>query len=163
MGADDGGDAERTVLGELEDLEVVEDDRLGEWRGKRGEGAGVQEKSMATEAGAQAGDGGRGAGEGARDLAMGGAGLEQGGDGAEELRALQVIEKREAILGEGTAAAPAEEARDAPAATGEVGAVETDRETAGGASMFGAGGPGAEAGPEIVHSFEGSTGPAHDG
>ena len=115
MGADGGGDTERTVLGELEDLEVVEDDRLGERRGKRGKGAGVQEKSMATEAGAQAGDGGGGADEGACNLAMGGAGLEQGGDGAEELGALQVIEKREAVLGKGTAAALTEEARDASA------------------------------------------------
>ena len=118
---------------------------------------------MATKAGAQAGDGGGGAAEGACDLAMGGSGLEQGGDGAEELRALQVIEKREAVLGEGAAATPAEEARDAPAATGEVGAVEANREMSGGAPMFGAGGPGAEAGSEIVHSFEGGPGPAHEG
>ncbi len=72
---------------------------------------------MATESGAQAGNGGRGADEGACNLAMGGAGLEQGGDGAEELGALQVIEKREAVLGKGAAAAPTEESWDAPAAT----------------------------------------------
>jgi hypothetical protein len=61
---------------------------------------------------------------------MGGAGLQEGGDGTEELRALEVVEKREAVLGEGAAAALAEESGDPPAAPGEVGAMETDRETA---------------------------------
>jgi hypothetical protein len=162
-GADGGGDTERTVLGELEDLEVVEDDRFGDRRGKSVEGASLEKQSMAAESSAEAGDGGGSAAHGTGNLAMGGAGLEKGRDGTEQLRALEVIEQREAVLGEGAAAAETEKARDAPAAKGEVGAVETDRETAASAAMFGAGGPGAEAGPEIVQSLDGGSWPAHGG
>ena len=73
---------------------------------------------MAAESSAEAGDGGGSAAHGTGNLAMGGAGLKEGSDGTEELRALEVIEQREAVLGEGAAAAETEKARDAPAAKG---------------------------------------------
>ena len=161
-GPDGGGDPERIVLGELEDFKVVEDDRLGQRAGKRSEGMGMQKNGMAAEAGAEARDGGGGAGEGARNLAMCGAGLEEGGDGTEQLRALQIVKKRKTALGEGAAAAQAEEPRYAPAVVGEVGAMESNREAAAVAPMLRAGGPGAEAGPEILHAFKGGAWPAHE-
>ncbi len=123
----------------------------------------MEKKSMATETGTEAGDGRGSAAHGTRDLAISGTGLEESGDGTEQLRALEVIEQREAVLGEGASTEQTEESGDAPAAPGEVCAVATDRETTAGAPMLGAGGPGTEAGAEIVHSFEGGSGPAHEG
>ena len=73
---DGGGDAEGEVLGELEGLEVVDDDGLVELEVKLGEGSGEKKQAVTAEASAQPGDGGGGASEGASDLAVGGAGAQ---------------------------------------------------------------------------------------
>ena len=82
------GDAEGEILGELEGLEVVEDDRFLDAPLEMPEGAGLEEQSVPPEPGAQAGDGRGRAAERAGDLAVGGAGLQAGGDGHHELGAL---------------------------------------------------------------------------
>jgi len=73
LAAHGGGDTAGEVLGELEGLEVVEDDRLAEPTREVPQGARQQEEGVMSGAGAQAGDGGGGATEGAGDLAVGGA------------------------------------------------------------------------------------------
>jgi hypothetical protein len=90
-GAHGGGDAEGEVLGELEGLEVVENDGLGQASPQESEGAGVKKESMPPEAGGQAGEGGRSAGEGACGLTEGGAGLKSRREGQEEFGALEVV------------------------------------------------------------------------
>jgi len=90
-GSDRGGDADGEVLGELERLEVVEDDALVEASFEVAEGAGEEEEAVTAETGGQTRDGGGGASHGACDLAMGGAGLQAGGDGSEQLGALEVV------------------------------------------------------------------------
>lgn len=123
----------------------------------------MEKESMAPETGAEAGYGGGSAAEGTGDLAMSGAGLKECGDGTEELRALEVVEEGEGVLGEGPSTAKAAEPGDAAAAAGEVGAVQADGEGAATAAMLGTGGPGAETGMEIEHSFEGGSRPVHTG
>lgn len=75
-GADGCGDTERTVLGELEDLEVVENDRLGQGRTQRRESHRLKQKRMAAETRTEAGDRGRRAAQGPGNLTMGGPGLQ---------------------------------------------------------------------------------------
>jgi len=93
---------------------------------------------------------------------MSGTGLKESGDGTEEFRPLEVIEERKTVLGERPSAPLAEESRNAPAAPGEVGAVQADRKTTTTAAMLGAGSPRAESGLKIVHSLEGGLWPLHE-
>lgn len=95
--ADRCGDAEGKVLGELEGLEVVENDGLGEASPQESEGPGVKKESVPPETRREAGECGRGAGEGTSGLAQGRAGLESRSEGEQELGALEVVRTGEGL------------------------------------------------------------------
>ena len=117
---------------------------------------------MAAKTGAEAGNRGRRAAHRSGDLTMSGTGLKESGDGTEELRPLEVIEERKTVLGERPSAPLAEISSYAPAASGEVGAVQAERKTTMTAAMLGAGGPWAESRLKIAHSVEGGSWPLHE-
>ncbi len=85
----------------------------------------LEQKSMATEPCGQPGHGGSGTAEGACDLAMGAAGDEAGGDGGEQLGALEVVGRREALARKTSAAGRTAKPRDAAVgiASAAVGAI----------------------------------------
>ena len=160
--SDGRGDAEGEVLGELEGLEVVEDERLGKRASQMAEGAGEEKQRMAPEARGEARDGGRGTAERACELAMSGAGDEAGGDGDEKLGALEEVPGGEGLAREGAAAVQAQVARDAAAQAGPVEAVEAEavqaraREAVSGTGLVRA-----EGRPEGLQPMDGCGWPVH--
>ena len=161
VGANGRGDAEGEVLGELEGLEVVEDDRFCKAAVKGGKSPCEEEEGVATEARAQTGDGGGGAAEGAGELAVCGAGLEAGGNGYQQLGALEEVGEGEGLAGEGAATGQAEEAGDAVEAGVGVEAVATEAERSGAVTVGGTEAMGAEGGLEGLEAFNGGARPLH--
>ena len=161
--SDGGADSEGQVLGELEGLEVIEDDGLVEASLELGVGASEQQQGVATEPGADPGDGGSGAAEGPGDLAVGGPGVEHGGDGEQQLGSLEVVEGREGVGVEGALAGQAGEAAAGPPALAAVDAVEAVAVSGAGTSVLGAWPPGAEGGSELLQSLNGGAWPSHGG
>jgi hypothetical protein len=160
LGTHDRGDPEGQVLGQLEGLEVVEDDRFVEPLFEGLQGAAVEKHGVAAEPGAEPCDGGRSAADGTGNLTVGRAGQECGGDGSQQLGSLEVVGEREGLAREGLAATLAEVSLDREPAGGGVGAGEAPSKP-GGIGVTRATVAGAEGGSEILQSIDGSARPAH--
>ena len=160
MSSDGRSNTEGQILGQLEGLEVIEDDRLVHLALECGQGAPEQQQGVTTEQGADPGDGGGRASERAGQLAMSGAGLESRGHGSQELGPLAVVGEGEGTAGERTAAAHAAVARNFVTARGAVGAVLPAAKALG-LGMVTAVSSGAETRTEILQSINGCARPVH--
>jgi len=159
-GSDGRGDAEGQILGQLEDLEVIEHDRLAQSTVERGQGTPEQQYGVSTEEGADPGHGRRSTTERAGQLSVGGAGLKPGGHGSQQLGPFAVVDEGEGTAREGAAAAAAAETGNVDTAGGRVGAVFSEAETAG-PGVVRAVVSGAEPGAEILQSINGCARPVH--
>ena len=157
---DGGRDAERQVLGELEGLKVVEDDRLVEpFEGiERG---GLEQERMAPCPRGETGDGRGRATDGARDLSMGRAGDKSSGDGPEEFGSFEVVGGREGLAGERAPAREAAEAGDRKTAAVAVRAVAAEPIAGCAAEVLGAASARAERRRERLQPFNGCAGKIH--
>jgi len=153
-------DAERQVLGELEGLEVVEDDRLDEPAPEVLESPGHEQQGMPAQPGAQAGDGGRRAAEVPGQLPMRRAGLKARCDRDDQLGTLQVIGQPEALSRKGATAGGATEPRHG-ASSGTKGPVTHEPIPGAAPSMVAALRPWAEGRREVLQTLNGGPGPVH--
>ena len=157
---DGSGNTEGQILGELEGLEVIEDDGLVHLALECGQGPPEQQEGVSAEEGADAGDGRRSAAEGPGQLAVCGAGLEPRGYGSQQLGPFSVVGEGKRPSGEAAAAGETQETRVLAATGGSVRAVLPVAELVG-SGVVAAVLSGAEAGSKILHSIDGCARPLH--
>lgn len=154
-------DAEGKVLGELEGLEMVDDDRLPNVTAQLGQATREEEEAVTAEPSAQSRDGRGSTAKRACDLSMGGAGLEACGHGEKQLGALEVVGGGEGLAGEGVATSQAEKARDTSAARGAVAPLLAEAIPRPPQGVLGAVRSWAEEGMESLQALDGSIRPVH--
>src|SRR6185503_19723444 len=148
-----GGQRAGEILRPGEAVEVVDDDRLRD--GELLKGRVMQQQSVATQPTGATNDRTMVAAETAGNLPVGRACHEAGGDGPAQLRALQVIGEREALLGKGaTASETKEPGHDAAIAATAVGAVWETAQASGAALVLRAPRPRAEGGNEGLRAHQ---------
>ena len=154
-------DRNRPVLARHERLEVVVDDRLGDWRTCRFHSR-TQQDRVPAEPFRQSGNGGLRAGLRAGDLAVSGARGESRGDTGEQAGTLQVVRRGERLPGARAPAVAAEKPRDPDGV--ELSSEESVPIEAGAASdVRRALRPRTEGRtePRRTHALDGMTGPPH--